>query len=310
MPDLFDRDLESYEALVAGDERTPAELERLAALGLIERHSSGWQAVAPEGIMLQLLTEDLQRLNETRLWLSLLSVRRRPGEQAADAGLVEVLHGRDAGRAAFMDLFRNTRRDLYACDAPPYVDNPRDANTLELAMLRRGMRVRALYDPLGLAVPGRRPQILRSIALGEQARVTDVPMKMWINDEPAALVPLRLDPIDLESWLLVRDPVLISALAALFEMHWERAVPFTVAASSDDSAADQHGPSVRERDLLSLLVSGLTDQEIADHLGVHLRTVSRWLRHLMMCLDAGTRFQAGYQAMQRGWLPVEDGWLT
>jgi DNA-binding NarL/FixJ family response regulator len=53
-------------------------------------------------------------------------------------------------------------------------------------------------------------------------------------------------------------------------------------------------------------VAGLTDEAIADNLGLHPRTVRRRLRALLARLDAATRFQAGYQAVQRGWLTRDN----
>ncbi|MGD0557044.1 MAG: hypothetical protein ABSA93_18950 [Streptosporangiaceae bacterium] len=47
---------------------------------------------------------------------------------------------------------------------------------------------------------------------------------------------------------------------------------------------------------------GLTDAAIARHLGAHLRTVQRRVRGLLDRLGAATRFQAGLQAVRRGWL--------
>jgi DNA-binding NarL/FixJ family response regulator len=54
--------------------------------------------------------------------------------------------------------------------------------------------------------------------------------------------------------------------------------------------------------LLGLLAAGLTDSAIGRHLGTHPRTVQRRVRELLDRLGAGTRFQAGLQAVRRGWL--------
>ncbi|MEV1178920.1 helix-turn-helix transcriptional regulator [Nonomuraea sp. NPDC049784] len=51
-----------------------------------------------------------------------------------------------------------------------------------------------------------------------------------------------------------------------------------------------------------MLTAGLTDAAIAAHLGWSDRTVRRHVRAMMVRLDAHTRFQAGYQAVVRGWL--------
>ncbi|MDQ2757215.1 MAG: LuxR C-terminal-related transcriptional regulator [Actinomycetota bacterium] len=48
--------------------------------------------------------------------------------------------------------------------------------------------------------------------------------------------------------------------------------------------------------------AGVADASIARQTGVSQRTVERRIRSLMERLGAGTRFQAGVQAVRRGWL--------
>jgi DNA-binding NarL/FixJ family response regulator len=57
-----------------------------------------------------------------------------------------------------------------------------------------------------------------------------------------------------------------------------------------------------QRDILELLMLGAKDEAIARHLGVSLRTVRRRVADLMDDLGTGTRFQAGMEAVRRGWL--------
>ncbi|WP_306216054.1 response regulator transcription factor, partial [Actinoplanes sp. RD1] len=58
----------------------------------------------------------------------------------------------------------------------------------------------------------------------------------------------------------------------------------------------------QERRLLALLASGSTDAVIAKTFGWSVRTVQRHLHELMERLGARTRFQAGMEAVRRGWL--------
>jgi DNA-binding CsgD family transcriptional regulator len=60
--------------------------------------------------------------------------------------------------------------------------------------------------------------------------------------------------------------------------------------------------SVRDRELLVLLSSGSTDLEIAASIGVSVQTVRRLLGGLMHRLGARSRFVAGVEAANRGWL--------
>jgi DNA-binding NarL/FixJ family response regulator len=57
-----------------------------------------------------------------------------------------------------------------------------------------------------------------------------------------------------------------------------------------------------ERELLTLLASGLTDEAAGERLGISLRTARRMMADLMARLDASSRFEAGLKAVKCGWL--------
>lgn len=301
-----------YESLVAAPGGVPAEaaatadFARLAELGLVNRLSAKpprWVVVEPDAAFAPLLADRRQSLRQLRQRVARLGDRYQQTAVADHTQFVEVLHGRMTVRAAFVDLMRGARHEVLMCDAPPYVGSLGSA-TVEREPLGRGVRMRTLYDRESVAMPGRLTDLAGFHAAGEQARVTDVPMKLVLCDRRLALLPLRTHPVEVESSLLVRDSVLLSALAALFESSWERAVPLDLGTRQ---ATPSDAPSDGERDLLALLVAGLTDPAIAEHLGCTVRTVTRHTRRLFTRLNAATRFQAGYQAVQRGWLTADDG---
>ncbi|HEV7963709.1 MAG TPA: helix-turn-helix transcriptional regulator [Actinoplanes sp.] len=62
------------------------------------------------------------------------------------------------------------------------------------------------------------------------------------------------------------------------------------------------GLSGSDRTLLRLLALGVTDEAAARRMGVSVRTIRRHVSQLLDRLDAVSRFQAGVQAAQRGWL--------
>ena len=53
--------------------------------------------------------------------------------------------------------------------------------------------------------------------------------------------------------------------------------------------------------MLTLLLSGLTDQAIAGQLGMSLRTLHRRIRQLMGKADVDSRVQLGWVAASRQW---------
>jgi DNA-binding NarL/FixJ family response regulator len=86
--------------------------------------------------------------------------------------------------------------------------------------------------------------------------------------------------------------------AALFEATWERAVPLNRTESGNGEVLINE----RDRQLIGLLASGATDAVIARTFGLSTRTVQRDIHELMRKVGARTRFQAGMEAVSRGWL--------
>lgn len=311
-----------YERLVGGPAMTLGELggelgsdavtrslARLQQLGLVTAlpgEPPRWSPTPPGAALEMLISERSRALAEAARHVAELDGRfNRAANRRGAPKLVEVVYGREAILRRAKEMQSSVRHEIRACDAPPYPeDNPAAVNTMELDQLRRGIRYRILYDRRALDMPGRLADLEAGIAAGEEARVTDVPLKMTLVDRSIAVLPLR-HPVDVESRLMVYDPVLLDALSALFDMYWERALPLRVSDGKAQLAGDGTGPSADEAHLLPLLVAGLTDHEIAAQLGLSDRTVRSRVQAMMARLDAATRFQAGYQAVARGWLATE-----
>lgn len=320
---LSQSEQELYEQLVGSGPLTAAELDgrsaaalpRLHELGLVTRDDGDppvWAAISPN-TALQLLVSDRGReLAEARRYVAeLVSRFSLAGTDRDLPAMVEVIYGREEIIRRFLALQLAARHQFRACDAPPYPANDAaQPNTLEFDQLHAGLRFRILYDRTALDIPGRLADLEAGIAAGEQARVADIPLKMTLFDDSAAILPLRQPP-DVESRLLVYNPVLLDALSALFEMYWDQALPLHVDQGRAELSGAGDEPPPGERQLMLLLVAGLTDQDIAAQLGISDRTVRSRVRAMMDRLDATTRFQAGYQAVLRGWLttagPADGG---
>lgn len=260
-------------------------------------------AAAPPEVALELLARSReQHLAKARLSIAGLAARYRQARLTAQPSeVIEVVATREATVRRWEQLQRSARRQVRSFDRPPYVSSSPDANPVEEEMLAAGVTYRCVYHPDGFAMDGRPAAVRSMIAAGELARVTEnVPVKMFIADDQIGLMPLEVNG-SAEASLVIRASSMLDTLIALFELVWERAVaihsdselplPSSAAGLRDDQAA-----------LLSLLAAGLTDAAIARHLGTHPRTVQRRVRELLDRLGAGTRFQAGLQAVRRGWL--------
>ncbi len=303
-PPLSAEDLAELAADQAWAGSVGAILRRLEDLGLVARLPGDppRHAVVPVDVATEALIAAKERsLAAARQRIGQLTARfGRAGATADPLDRVEIVQGRAAVQARLDAFVRTVRSEMCGFDAPPYLNNPSAPSAFELEGLRSGIRYRVIYDRQAVDQPGRLPDIDQTVSAGEQARITDLPMKLALGDQPLAMLPIRNDPVDLECWLVVHDAVLLTALSALFEMYWERAVPLNVARGRPELIGA--GPDATERALLPLLLAGLTDRQIADHLGWHERTAHRHLHAMMTRLDATSRFQAGYQAVRRGWL--------
>jgi len=279
-------------------------IEDLRRSGLVSRLAdtsagdAGYAAVPPDVALELLARAREQELAKARLSVAQLATQYRQARLSADAReVIEVVTTREATVARWEQVQRSARTQVRSLDRPPYITP--DANPIEVEQLAAGVAYRCVYHPKGLAVPGRPAAIRTLIAAGEQARVTEsVPVKMLIADEQIGLIPLQVDG-SAEASLIIRASSMLDTLIALFELAWERAVP--IHADRDLPSSDT-GLSEDEASLLGLLATGLTDAAIARQLGTHQRTVQRRVHELLDRLGAGTRFQAGLQAVRRGWL--------
>lgn len=131
---------------------------------------------------------------------------------------------------------------------------------------------------------------------GEQVRVVaELPTRLAIFGRTTALLPETLG-VTTNRRIVIRQPALVDSLRAFFEMLWDQAVVVPGLTSDQGARADER------RLLLQQLAAGARDEEISGALGLSLRTVRRRVANVMGELGADTRFQAGVEAVRRGWL--------
>jgi len=161
-------------------------------------------------------------------------------------------------------------------------------------LVASGRRSRALYPA---RVFEEAPDVVRSRAeAGEHVRVlAEVPSRVAIFGTSGMLVP--------EVWgqntgrrLVVRQPAIVAAFTLLFESLWERAMAIPGLDAGDAERASDR------RLLLQQLASGAKDEQIARALGLSLRTVRRRVAEILDELGVNSRFQAGVEAVRRGWV--------
>lgn len=196
----------------------------------------------------------------------------------------------------YEQIQRNARKQVLRFDAPPYLVSE-DLNAAELDQLAAGVGYRTVYDRLAVAESGALEEIKQYVDAGERARVLNqVPLKLVIVDRSAALVSLRAEEAQLPHVaLLIHPGPLFEALLALFEMVWAAALPL-------DPVSDRGPLTQPDAQMLTLLLSGLTDDAIARQLGMGKRTVNRRVHSLMDQAGVSSRMQLGWQAARLGWI--------
>jgi sugar-specific transcriptional regulator TrmB/DNA-binding CsgD family transcriptional regulator len=260
-----------------------------------------WVAAAPDAALEALILGRRAELEKARTTAATLmrEFKAASDERKADE-LVEIFTGREAIRHRFQQLQHSLRTEVLSFNAKPFVVPLEDGDS-GLEGLARGVTSRAIYERETLALPGALDHIRRFAAVGEQARSLDeLPMKLFIGDRRIGLVPVNLEEPGVEpSVTVVHECALLDALIALFEQLWTQATVILTDADPDPSRSPL---APDERQLLTLLLSGLTDASIAHQLGVSMRTVQRRVTTLMAAAGVNTRLQLGWHAATAGWL--------
>lgn len=294
--------------------REPAELERemepFAARGLV-RVEDGRVFVASPDEALSRLVQDaaasaaraeaqMARVRAALPFLTATGARPRPGEVHGVNQLDgEVSSGGNVpGLLAALILasqgdLLQLRPDQYRGPVAATPDAPDEMANLLRTVVASGRRLRSIYPVQALQEA---PEVLAARAeLGEEIRlIPEVPTRMLVLGRTHAILPEPLGFAD-EPRSLIRQRGLVDALTMWFEELWARAAP------APELGGGSPAPDLR-RFLLQQLAIGAQDEQIARRLSISLRTVRRRVAEVMAELGAESRFQAGVEAVRRGWL--------
>jgi DNA-binding CsgD family transcriptional regulator len=278
---------------------TTRVLGELSDLGAAAGNGDGWVARPPVRVMSEVLRAEEAR--RTALW-------------QAGAELDDLYHAAlDANRVTGIEpvtdleeLFALTERvqesardGIRWLDRPPYRSTPDRFAAQESLQARRmadGVAYRTLYHQAVYDDTSLFASMTRMVEAGEDARVlADLPVKLLICDDHTALLVPEPARSGVAGSLVVHASGLLKALCGLFETLWTLGVPVVAAEPSERL-------SERDRTIITLMAAGLTDDAIARRLQLSRRTVVRGITALLDRLGATTRFQAGVQAANRGWL--------
>lgn len=285
-------------------EDLPGLLAPLAAHGIVTLRDDIVEALPPTEVVTMLIRreadraatvrERLQGLADAVPFLAAAATQPGPGE-VEDLGPIDGQFSRGGNALQLLtDLVQRSKGDLLWL-RPDAWRMPRESAMAKVVAeaIATGRRSRAVYPVRALQEA---PEALRARAqAGEQIRViSDLPTRLIVIGSTHAVVPEPLGMAD-EPRLILRQRGLVEALTLLFEQTWERA------AAVPDLDLGEARPDLR-RFLLQQLAAGAKDEQIARTLGISLRTVRRRVADMLIELGVDSRFQAGVEAVRRGWL--------
>lgn len=289
-----------------------ASLERQGLASLTSGETRRFVAAPPSLALGALLVKRQNEIKMAELELSSIEeLYRVSSGQRGSAEVVDLVDGAAAIAQRLEQLQLGAREEVLAFVKEPTVVVSAAQNVAaEQAAVQRGVAYRVVLDRPTVAAPGSVDGITEALRAGEQIRVVDeVPLKLIIVDRALAFVlmaassthPSGPDRPREPGALVVRESSLLDALLALFESVWSRAIPLVTAA---DGLAESTPDALDELDarIIGLLLSGFTDQAVANQLALSLRTVQRRVRHLMDLARVETRMQLGWQASRLGWV--------
>lgn len=300
------REVESVaRALLRGSDELVRELEPLLRHGIVVIEDGRLVVATPAEAVARMLADTassaaraqgvLEDISTAIPFLTATSARPAPGE-VHDVTPIdgEVSSGGNVV-GLLTALIRRSQGDLLQL-RPDQWQEPLPEPLAELLRdaVAAGRRIRSIY-PLRALNDGRDALVQRA-AIGEEIRLLpDVPSRLLILGSTHAVVPEPLGFAD-EPRTLVRQRGIVEGLTQWFEALWDRATPVP------DLLGDTETRPDLRLFLLQQLASGAQDEQIARRLGVSLRTVRRRVADILSELGADTRFQAGVEAVRRGWL--------
>jgi DNA-binding CsgD family transcriptional regulator len=175
-------------------------------------------------------------------------------------------------------------------DAGPGAEG--DIRDVAVDRLLMGRPQRGIYPLSAWERPDARRLIQAFGHAGEVQRVTPEPPSDFAIFGESAVMAVSTWGDATSNYVLIRDPMLVSAFIALFERLFE--LSLTLPAGGEEADPDL--------ELLRLLGAGLKDEAIARYLGCSLRTVRRRVALLMDHYGADTRFQLGMAVARSGTL--------
>lgn len=289
--------------------------ELLVDVGLVIRSDDGlsWRAVDPAAVQAQVVAplgqQGAELIAESAHWataFSSLSHAWRRSPNAVGGPFAEIRGVATIG-TFLASLVSDAEEELLTAQ-PQYRRGVKQLDagvgTRDIAALKRGVKMRTLYQHAARRGADTRKYVAAVTAAGAEVRTLDEFFnRLIVVDRRIALIPGHEGT---DTAMVINDRSMVSYLVDMFERHWERARPFTSSETSlmRDIATEQRAMTIR------MLLEGRADPAGAKRLGVSPRTYAAYVADLKNEFEVETRFQLGYEMGKRGISGREDDELT
>lgn len=275
-----------------------ASLEQRGLVASTDDEPTRYMAASP-GTVEAMIANQLRELREAQTTLDRLSSRYRAEHLARETGSAfEIVRGREALRQRSTQMLHTARVEALNMIKPPIIAIKSQDRVVPSASTRG----RLIFETQALEHPGAFEAVEQGLRPNDEVRVhTKLPAKMLIVDRSLALVPLTqrdTTPVG----VLIHESVVLDALIALFDHVWATSARLHVNNVNSPPPEADSPLSAEDRRLLSLLLSGLTDEAISAHFGVSVRTIQRKVHGLMEQVNVRTRMQLAWEAARQGWV--------
>jgi sugar-specific transcriptional regulator TrmB/DNA-binding CsgD family transcriptional regulator len=282
-------------------DRIHEALESLEKRGLVAGTSDEprrYIAASP-GAVEAMIANQLRELRDAQGTLDRLTTKYRAEHLARESATVfEIVRGQEALRQRSMHMLHSARSEVLNMIKPPIIAIQSQDRVVPSDMARG----RVIFETSSLEQPDALDAVQAGLRRNDEVRVhTKLPAKMLITDRSLALVPLTqrdTTPVG----VLIHESVVLDGLIALFDYVWAASARLHVDNVNSPPPDGDSPLSAEDRRLLSLLLSGLTDEAIAMHFQVSVRTVQRKVRGLMEAASVRTRMQLAWEASRHNWV--------
>ncbi|OWA14421.1 helix-turn-helix transcriptional regulator [Streptomyces sp. CS159] len=228
-----------------------------------------------------------------------------PATKGEDTPSLRLLNGKERTGRAITEAMAEGKEQLLTIQphdglVAPALHHHEAALHRDQAFLDRGGRIRALYQHTVRHAPlvvGRYERLTGDV---EARTLDEVTERLIVVDRTVAFIPASADrSLALE----VRHPALIAYFVNVFDRLWHLATAMHPHAVHQPTL---NGITPRQRAIAALLVEGHTDTDIADRLGMNVRTARVHIAKLAATLGSESRAQLGYLIGQSGILDREE----